>query len=143
MPGSFAVRHATADALKYGRGGAAVRLGSHRLRDCLVITETALALVLLVGAGLLTKSLLRLQDVYPGFKAGGVVTMELSLPEAQYPSLEAVADGFSTITKNVARLPEIGSVAFVISPSVWRNDYGQLIPRLKPTRDEANLLMRS
>ena len=113
VPASYAVRHATADALKHGRGGSTVHLGSHLLRDRLVIAETALALVLLVGAGLLTKSLLRLQHVYPGFKAAGVVTMEFSLPEGRYPESAAVADRFSTMARDVARLAGMSSVAFV------------------------------
>jgi predicted permease len=113
VPGAYALRHATADALKNGRGGSAPRLHSHRLQNQLVIGETALALVLLVAAGLLTKSFLRLQNVYPGFTATGVVTMELTLPETKYPDAGAVADLFSRITREVALLPGINSAAFV------------------------------
>jgi predicted permease len=54
-------------------------------RATLVIAETALALVLLVGAGLLVKSFARLQDVNPGFSAENVLTAQLALPATRYP----------------------------------------------------------
>lgn len=113
IPGSYAVRHATPDALKDGHGGSGPRIRPHRLQNRLVIGETALALVLLVGAGLLTKSFLRLQNVDPGFKAAGIVTMDISLPESKYPGVGAAADFFSRIVAEVALLPGVSSAAFV------------------------------
>jgi putative ABC transport system permease protein len=54
-------------------------------RSTLVIVETALALILLIGAGLLVKSFLRLNEVNPGFSAERVLTTQLSLPMTRYP----------------------------------------------------------
>ena len=69
-------------ALKQGgRGGAAP---SRRFRSALVVVEVALALVLLVGAGLMIRSFARLMGIDPGFEADGVVTMRLTLPAAKY-----------------------------------------------------------
>jgi len=58
--------------------------GSARARSALVILETGLALTLLVGAGLLVKSVASLQDTHPGFSPDGVITATLALPAATY-----------------------------------------------------------
>ena len=62
-----------------GRGG--VRRG---VRDALVVVEMTLAVILLVGAGLLIRSFMRLQQVSPGFEPRGVLSMQVSLPNSKY-----------------------------------------------------------
>jgi predicted permease len=69
--------------------------GTGVTRTGLVIAETALALVLLVGAGLLIKSFARLQEVNPGFAADNVLTAQLALPATRYPD-EAARRAFWT-----------------------------------------------
>jgi putative ABC transport system permease protein len=66
-----------------GRGGAA-GTGHHRLRSLLVVAEMAMATMLLVGAGLLTRSLLELQEVAPGFTAAGVLVADAPLSPVKY-----------------------------------------------------------
>src|SRR5262245_33811320 len=66
------------------QGGASVGVTRQRLGGVLVISEIALALVLLVGAGLMVKSTLRLLDVKLGFKPERLITMQLELPSARY-----------------------------------------------------------
>jgi putative ABC transport system permease protein len=66
-----------------GRG--TVGPAHHRLRNTLVVTEIALALVLLVGAGLLVRSFVRVLDADAGFRAGGVLTASIPLPQARFP----------------------------------------------------------
>ena len=61
---------------------------SRRFRSLLVVAEVALALVLLVGAGLMIRSFARLMAIDPGFDPAGVVTMRLTLPAAKYRDLE-------------------------------------------------------
>ena len=69
-----------------GAGGSA---RTRRLRATLVIAEVALSTVLLVGAGLLVRSYQNLQRLTPGFDAGGVLTMTLTLPDYRYESAES------------------------------------------------------
>ncbi len=72
--------------LKEGGRGATGDRGSHAIRRMLVVAEVALALTLLTGAGLLIKSFARLQGVDPGFVPERLLTFNLALPEARYPS---------------------------------------------------------
>lgn len=93
-----------------GRGSTSGRRRS-RLRNALVIGEMALALVLLVGAGLLTKSFARLQHVDPGFDPRNVLTMELSLPVAKYPRGKPVLDFYAEAMRRFKNLPGVEALA--------------------------------
>jgi putative ABC transport system permease protein len=75
-------RGAPSETLK--EGGRTSSAGRHGVRSALVVLETTLALVLLVGSGLLLKSFLRLQTVDPGFQYKNVVTADISLPRSKY-----------------------------------------------------------
>ncbi|HYL64038.1 MAG TPA: ABC transporter permease [Candidatus Methylomirabilis sp.] len=80
----IAARADVARALKEsGRSTTASTMG-HSIRGILVTSELAVALVLLVGAGLLIKGFSRLRSVNPGFNSSGVITMYLQLPETRY-----------------------------------------------------------
>jgi putative ABC transport system permease protein len=71
-------------AINEGGRGTAAGAGHHRLRSLLVVAEMALATMLLVGAGLLARSLVRLQDVSPGFEAAGVLVADVPLSPVTY-----------------------------------------------------------
>ena len=92
VPALAVVRGDAAAFLKEDGGsrGTAGR-GSARLRVALVVVETALALVLLVGAGLLIKSFADLRAVHPGFSSVNVLTATMSLPEAKYSTQDRAA----------------------------------------------------
>jgi putative ABC transport system permease protein len=92
--------------------GAAGHRGS-RTRRGLVVSEMALAVVLLVGAGLLIRSYERLQQVNPGFDPEGVVTFNLSLPEAKYPGATSLIGFTSTLLSEVQAKPGVESAAAV------------------------------
>ncbi|MFL6568847.1 MAG: ABC transporter permease [Chthoniobacterales bacterium] len=81
------------------------------LRSAFVILEVALAMVLLVSAGLLMKSVLRLQDVNPGFNPERILTMNLSLPQAKYPKQADQAAALDRILRGVQELPAVESAA--------------------------------
>ncbi len=90
------------------RGSASKRTGF--TRSTLVVVETALALVLLVGAGLLVKSFLRLNDVNPGFSSERVLTAQLSLPMTRYPDAPARRAFWTRLLEQTRALPGVTSV---------------------------------
>ena len=92
--------------LKEGRGsgGSASR---NRFRGALVIAEVALTLVLLVCAGLLIRTVIRLRSVDAGFNAHNVLTMNIGLPSAKYPKPENVVAFFKEATDRIAALPGV------------------------------------
>ncbi len=99
------------DALKEGGRSGTAGLSRQRVRAALVIGEVALALVLLVGAGLFLRSLASLQDVSPGFQPGSVITGFVTLPPAQYADpAKRIAFYRGTLDK-LASLPGASAVA--------------------------------
>ena len=85
----------------------------NRLRSLLVITEVALALVLLIASGLMIKSFLRLQDVNPGFNSENLITLEMQLPEGKYADKERQAIFQQQLVQRVAQVPGVQSVGTV------------------------------
>ncbi len=83
-PAAYGVSTDVNQGLKAGARTASDGAGRRRLRAALVVTEVALSLVLLVGAGLMVKSMYRLLRVDPGFKPDGVLTMQINLPPQKY-----------------------------------------------------------
>jgi len=89
--------------------------GRQRLRESLVVGQVALALVLLVGAGLLLKSLTRMAQVDPGFDPTGVMTASVQLPEGQYNNEEKQAAFYRALDEKLAALPGASSAAMAVS----------------------------
>jgi putative ABC transport system permease protein len=102
------------DTLKEGGKGAGGQSSrSRRLRSALVVAEVALALVLLVSAGLLVKSFARLQKIDTGFNAENVLTMVARLPGAKYREDQQVIAFFREATERIGALPGVRSVGMV------------------------------
>ncbi|HEX4953544.1 MAG TPA: ABC transporter permease [Thermoanaerobaculia bacterium] len=95
------------------KDGGRTSLGRSRLlvRRVLVVGEVAMATVLVVGAGLLTRSFLALERVDPGFDPQGVLSFELSLPRAQYVEAQKVGAFFDEVTAGIASLPGVQGVS--------------------------------
>ncbi|MDX1396248.1 MAG: ABC transporter permease [Gemmatimonadota bacterium] len=94
-----------------GRGGGAGR-SRQRLRSALVVSQMALALVLLVGAGLMVRSLGALRDVHPGFEdPSGVLTFEIAIPASEVSEPEDVAPMFERLLESVAAVPGVESAS--------------------------------
>ena len=88
--------------------------GHHRLRNTLVITEVALALVLLVGAGLLLQSFARLSRVNPGVQPERLLTAFIGLPDAAYPKPENVVAFHNQLLPRLQALPGVSSASTVM-----------------------------
>jgi predicted permease len=97
-----------------GKGLQGAQSGRRAL-GALVVVETALALVLLVGAGLLVKSFIRLQRVDPGFDPRNALTAVVTLPQALYPERNRVALFYNRLLERVRTLPGAQSAAVVSS----------------------------
>ena len=91
-------------------------VGSHRLRSVFVVVQVALALVLLVGAGLLMKSFNRLQSVDPGFNPNNLLTMRVSLPLAKYESEPKRIDFFKQAIEGMKSIPGVEAVGAINTP---------------------------
>jgi putative ABC transport system permease protein len=103
-------RSSPADALGRSRRGTDAGPSGRRARELLLGGEVALSLILLVGAGLLLRTLGRLHDVDPGFRTEGITRFTLGLPESAYPDMESVAGFFETLEARLAALPGVESV---------------------------------
>ncbi|HXI23961.1 MAG TPA: ABC transporter permease [Pyrinomonadaceae bacterium] len=100
------------DALKEsGRSTAGIR--TNRLRNALVVSEVALSLVLLVGAGLMIRSFAKLNEVDPGFKPGQVLTLGVAFLRVKYPEDDQVAQVFSQILERAAATPGVLSAGAI------------------------------
>jgi putative ABC transport system permease protein len=98
-------------------GGAARR----RFRDSLVVAEVAVSLVLLVGAGLLLRSVVALHGADPGFRSERLLTMEFRLPTARYAEPRQIAAFFREILGRMGALPGVESVALVRAVPLSQN----------------------
>ena len=113
VPALKASKTELTESLKEGGRSTNMRPGRQRLRGLLVAGEVALALMLLVGAGLLLKSFRRLQAVDPGFDPKGVLTMRINLPRARYTDGESRARFVGAVVEGVRELPGVRAAAFV------------------------------
>lgn len=100
------------DALRDGgRHGASPR--ARRTLGALVVAEVALSLVLLTAAGLLLRSVIRLQGVEPGFRADGLLTARVSLPGTRYSEGTDIARFFRDIVAEVRSIPGVEYAAAI------------------------------
>src|SRR3954463_11048673 len=97
------------------QGGRQIGGGLHhrKLRHAFVIAEIALAVVLLIGAGLMLRSFASMRQVDPGFDPANVLTMRMQLPRAKYPDDPARVRFFREVTARVATLPGVQSVGVI------------------------------
>jgi len=102
-------------ALKEEGRSVTAGLSRQRLRESLVVGQMALALVLLVGAGLLLKSLARMAQVDPGFDPTGMMTASVQLPESQYNTDEKQAAFYRAVEEKLTALPGVSSAAMTLS----------------------------
>ncbi len=104
--------------LKDGGRGVSVGGRGKRLADILVVAETALAMVLLAGAGLMTRSFLNIYAADPGVKTENVVTALLRLPDVEYGGGERIAF-FDSLTARMEAIPGVESIATADTLPTW------------------------
>ncbi len=94
-------------SLKEGGRGAAQGKERHRARNTLVVVQVAMALVLLVGSGLMVRSFQALRDVDPGFDASDMLTFRVSIPSGVIDTPEATAAAYQQILGRVREIPGV------------------------------------
>ncbi len=106
-------RTQVSDSLR--QGGRSLTSGARtgRSRNTLVVAEITLSLVLVVGAGLLVRTVQRLAGIDPGFEPDNILTMSVTLPPEQYPEAEAgkTTRFFDELTSRLAQIPGVRAVA--------------------------------
>jgi putative ABC transport system permease protein len=108
------------EALKESARGGAASPARHRLRSLLVVTEIALALVLLVSAGLMVRGFRNLANEEMGFDRRHVLTFRISLAESKYNSPERVRGFYEQLIQKLQSLPSVESAAAVTAvPGGW------------------------
>ncbi|HEY9432864.1 MAG TPA: ADOP family duplicated permease, partial [Blastocatellia bacterium] len=135
IPAFEAARLSLTESLKEGGKNIGGGARSHRIRNSLVVAEIALALVLLVGAGLLIRSFARLQGVDPGFNANNVLTMKVSLPGRKYDTDRKRIDFFRQAVAQMQSLPgveSVGAVSFLPFASPHAGTLVEIEGRPKP-----------
>ncbi len=122
--------------LKEGTGRSTGSVRHHRVRHLLVVSEVALALTLLITAGLTIRSFYHVLRVNPGFRAAGLLTMQISLPGTKYSKPAQETAFFTQLLERVRALPGVVSVGAVtplpLTGEGWQTGFyvdGQPIPQ--------------
>jgi putative ABC transport system permease protein len=119
-PALQSIRFNQAETLKEGGRDAATGGSGKRLRSLLVMAEVAISLVLLIGAGLLINSFLRLRNVDPGFRAENLLTMKIVLPEPKYEKRVQRSAFYTDVIQRVQSLPGVRSAAVTTNLPLYR-----------------------
>ena len=122
------------NVLKTGTRGSSSAPVRRRLRSLLVISEVALALVLLVGAGLMVKGFKVLLNRYPGYESESVLSLRVTLPQKKYASDRQRADFYERAVAALAAMPGAEAAAAVkFLPEGWAWQYGSFAIEGRPT----------
>ena len=126
-PALWSARRAPGDALKEGGRGPHEGRRMRRWGEVLAVAEIALALMLTSGAGLLVRSLWRLQHVPPGFDARGVLAVGLELPQVRYdttPKINAFDDAMTTRLRALSGVTDVAIVSHLpLTGTEWTSDF--------------------
>ena len=109
------------------RGTSGGARAERRVHGAFVILETALVLVLLIGAGLLLKSFWKLQQVDPGFRRDRILTVSISLPDRVYATTEQKREFYDRLLERLRAIPGAGDASAVnlvpFGPLLWQGDF--------------------
>jgi len=133
-PALHAARRDPAEALRERSRGAVGGRRMRRVRDTLVVAEVSLAVVLLIGAGLLVRSFAELMDVDPGFEAKSVAAAGVLVPRDVYTDAYQRAAFYDGLTEHVRSVPGVESVG-----GVWNAPMGSAVINLGVLTDGSEL----
>jgi predicted permease len=126
--------------LKQNTRSASASPGAGRLRTLLVVSEIALALVLLVGAGLMVKGFRNLLTIGMGFDRTRVLTFRVTLPKEKYQTKAQVLNYYGRLVRQLQSLPGVNSVACLTSlPSGWTWNWTEYSAEGKPLASPAEM----
>jgi putative ABC transport system permease protein len=126
------------DTLK--EGGRGVSAGRHRLRTLLVISEVALSLLLLVGAGTMVAGFRKMIALDMGFDRSHVLTFEVSLPQEKYRDHDRIRGYYEQVLRRIQALPGVESAACLSSlPSGWSWNWTPFEVEGKPAATAAEI----
>ena len=129
------------DALKGGGLQASAGVGRNRLRSLLVVSETALSILLLIVAGLVIKSFINILDVDPGFNKARLLTVRLALPEQSYGEADLQRRFFQELVERVEALPGVEAAATVnVLPLSTYNSSGGFSIAGRPAAEDSRAL---
>jgi putative ABC transport system permease protein len=124
-PALHASRANLKDALSTRTGGLAARVGRIELRGAFVVAQIALSVVLLVGAGLLARTLMMLQRVDLGFDASNLLTMEFRLPATKYSEPQQISRFLTRAIAEIRGVPGVVNAALVRAVPLSGNSEGR------------------
>ena len=114
-PSLMSSRTNISETLKESGRGASSGRARHRLRSVLVIAEVALSLILLVGAGLLVKGFHALLNVNQAYHPESLLTLNLDLPNVEYPERSARAEFHDRLARSLASIPNVSAAATALT----------------------------
>jgi putative ABC transport system permease protein len=139
VPAIQATRPDLAGCMKEGGRGSSTGAAKHRLRSALVVTEVALAFLLLTGSGLLIRSFFEMQNVDTGFNSENVITAGLPISDKRFPNPEELNVYLRQIVSNIQSLPGVRDVALTSALPMRGWGYGMPFQIAgKPIVDRAN-----
>jgi putative ABC transport system permease protein len=117
------------EALKQGGGRTGLNAAGNRVRSVMVVSEIALALVLLVGAGLLIQTFQKLRQQYSGLQPENVLTLRTVLPHNKYPEQPQRAAFYKQVLERVRSLPGVVSAGYATTiPLAWKGGTSGFYP---------------
>ena len=137
VPALQATKTSLEESLKEGARSSGAGARAHRFRNALVACEVALALLLLVGGGLMIRSLVGLLRADTGFNPNNVLTMQVTLADSKYPQNQQRRAFYRSVLERIEALPGVRSAAFVGGLPDSGNSYGNVVAEGKPLTPSA------
>src|SRR5688572_10019567 len=138
LPALRTVKLSLTDALKEGGRTSGEGTIRNLTRSVLVVAESAIAVLVLVGAGLLIRSFIALQNTNPGFDTNNVLTMRVDLARAKYNTPEKTANFFQELERRISGLPGVESAGLITELPLTRqaNDAPFIVEGRPPVRPD-------